>query len=485
MKKLCLGTYLHILCQAKSSTTKQYVLISELLSSVKDNSYFKDEQFQGRLKAGKNNLVDYDEILTCDKNKLVNKFEKNIIPILNPILHKNVVLAFRDVLSEDDIDDMTNIGYESEGYTKQDIVNKYYFNFSEFLANIYYYCVALVKNIPYKDNIKEINDTYIYKFDGNQKEIEFETTTTKVVSSKIPATTDLKLFNQVFKEVNGLKMLLPNPNDIKIYALDVTNNAFDYQRIQDYITNNIGKYIFSRAQRNNYQLKGAIDSISLNALRAYNKRMSKNPETNHFNEIMLYSFLECVLGAPKIFSKMELQNHSSIYDSISSGVHILSLKKGVLPYNQLIFGATDTIDDLNKAIDNAFNQVIDIKNASANEYVFIESTILNKEFDDVTNKVLEDMIIPKNTITITKPATAFGLFLGYTINVPEADKLDNCEYQEFLKKKMMQDIMSVAPYIENKIKSLGLACFSFYIYVLPLNNAIDDKDKIMKQAMEV
>jgi hypothetical protein len=147
--------------------------------------------------------------------------------------------------------------------------------------------------------------------------------------------------------------------------------------------------------------------LAIKTLKAYNKRIKAVPSTNHFNEIMLYSFLECVLGAPKIFSKMELQDKSGIYNSFSSGIHINTYNKGGTFFNQLILGATDTIDNLETAVDNALNQVLEIKSFSADEYEFLENSILNNEFDAETNKALQDIIIPKKGSGLTKPDNIF------------------------------------------------------------------------------
>ena len=201
---------------------------------------------------------------------------------------------------------------------------------------------------------------------------------------------------------------------------------------------------------------------------------------------MLYSFLECVLGAPKIFSKMELQSKTADYNLFSSGIHIFTMKKDMVPFNQLILGATDTFDSLEKAADNAFEQVKNIaSSSSANEYELLESTILNEEFDAKTNQALKDMIVPKKGSGVAKPENAYGVFLGYSINVENAWLMSNEEYIIAAKEKMENDIASIIPYIKKKIDSLGLLNHSFYIYILPLNNALIDRESIINEALEV
>ena len=481
MKKLCLGTFLKILSQANN--TKQYVLFNNVLSFLDTGDDYSDEQKQGAYRSGKNNLANYDDLATCDKDKLVNYYKTKIIPYLKKDLQKCVVLAIRDVLNEDDVDDLTLIGYE-DGYTKQDITNKTYFNFAELLANVFYYCVILVKNqIPFKENIKEITSGYVASFSSLEDTIEFEEMP-KPITSKISYTLDPKRFDAVFKEITSSKLSLPNNNDVKIYSLEINNGQIDYEKVKRFIRGNIGRYVYSRAQRNNYELQGDLEAISSYAIEAYTKRVSRNPDTNHFNEIMLYSFLECVLGAPKIFSKMELQNKSGQFETFASGMHVLSMKKGLLPFNQLVLGASDTYDDLEHAVDNAFDQIERIAAGSSEEYDLLETSILNNEFDADMNRTLESMIIPKKGAATAPIEKAYGVFLGYSISVDNAG-LSNEEWLNNANERMADDIKGIIPYIESKIIALGLCNHSFYVYILPLNDALNDKESIIKDALGV
>ena len=482
MKKLCLGTLLRILCDARIPTSKQYLFLKDVLSTVKTDSSYEDPKTQSALLSGKNNLTHYDDILTIDRDLLKNNFEKKIKPYFDENNQKLVIVCIQDVLKEDTTIKETDIvGFEAEGYTKQDIITKQIFPFSELLTNVYYYCTTAVLNIPYKTNIAEIRD-YTKKQIHRINEVQLETAVTRV-SSRVKLTLDPQPFNTVFKEIKDIKLSIPNPNDLRIYRLDITNSKIDYSKLHGFIADNIGRYIYSRGARNRYNLKPDSMQLAIRTLRAYHDKVKKVPTTNHFNEIMLYSFLECILGAPKIFSKMELQNKSGIYDSISSGIHINTFKSGGAFFNQLIFGATDTIENLEDAVDNAFNQVLTIQSASSDEYEFLETTILNNEFDAETNKILESMIIPKKGSGLTKPDNAFGLFLGYTVKTPYEP--NNALYSSNLEAQMELDITNISTYLENKINTLGLSNYSFYVYILPLNDALLDKDSIMKDALEV
>ena len=82
MKKLCLGTLLHILSQAKISGTKQLSQYGDLLSCYKSGQDNYDDSYQGHLKSGKNNLTNSDNLISCDKEKLIIHMRKKVIPYL-------------------------------------------------------------------------------------------------------------------------------------------------------------------------------------------------------------------------------------------------------------------------------------------------------------------------------------------------------------------------------------------------------------------
>lgn len=482
MKKLCIGTFFRILSDSRRPSATQKSLLKSLLSTVKEDTIYDDSKYHDALLSGKNNLSNYDEIKSCDKVNFIDIIKKNIEPYFDEAGKKLIIVCIRHVLKDDlTIHDSDNVGFESEGYTKQDIINKEIFYFPALIANVFYYCAVNVQNIPFKDNIKEIKG-YTAQQMNIIDEIQLETITTHVTST-VKLSIDPLPFDTVFKEVSDLKLSLPNPNDLKIYRLDVVNSRIDYSKLHGFIADNIGRYIFSRGTMNRYDLEPNPAQLTIKALRAYHDKVKKSPTINHFNEIMLYSFLECILGAPKIFSKMELQNKSGMYDSFASGIHINTIKTGGTLINQLIFGASETLNTLEESIDTALCQVLQIQSASNDEYNFLETTILNNEFDAQTNIALEDMIIPKKGSGLKKPDNAFGLFLGYTVKTEYEP--NNALYITNLEAQMKLDITNAYGYLNRKLNDLGLLNYSFYIYVLPLNDAIFDKDSIMKDALSV
>ncbi len=62
---------------------------------------------------------------------------------------------------------------------------------------------------------------------------------------------------------------------------------------------------------------------------------------------------------------------------------------------------------------------------------------------------------------------------------------NNVIYLSNLEKQMNIDITKISAYLEKRINDLGLLNHSFYVYILPLNNAVFDKSTIMEDALEV
>ena len=487
MKKLCLGTFLNIICQARITSVTQRSFIGALLRCVNaDVSYLEtDDGRQGHIKNGRDNIPGFyaDAVRAANPEDIYNYFEKELRPLLASSLEKHVVLAFRSVIQDDtDIADSTRLG-PVDGYKKSDILTKNTFSYMGLLTNLYIYCVTQTDSKPYQANIKEIDKNYVASFAPYIDTIRIDERI-PTVATVLDDTAKRKSFDEVFTEVKHPNTLsLVNPSQVRIYHLNVGDYAFDYTRLAKFIKENIGRYVFSRAKRNEYVVNDDIESLALDAATSLKKRGAELTDA-HFAEIMLYSFLECALGAPKIMSKIELQNIGGEYRSKSSGIHLLSMPGATTPIHQLVFGSTDVLDDLNGAIDSAFAQIVEIKSSATEEHTLVEANILSSSFSPEVMAFLKETIIPQPGKPKI-PSTAFGVFLGYNVDVPDAETLPSEEYMQAMIKKMQADITACVPYIQNKINELKLGIHSFYIYVLPLDNVNTDRTTIMNKALGV
>lgn len=120
-----------------------------------------------------------------------------------------------------------------------------------------------------------------------------------------------------------------------------------------------------------------------------------------------------------------------------------------------------------------------IKNGKAKERQMVDSTLFNHTYDNDTTELLRQILIPSKTRQAA-PDMAFGVFIGYSIDV-EAD--DNDGFRVECMKKMEADIKTAIPYIEQKVSDLNLGMHSYYFYFLPFNNAEVDKKLIMDELL--
>ena len=94
---------------------------------------------------------------------------------------------------------------------------------------------------------------------------------------------------------------------------------------------------------------------------------------------------------------------------------------------------------------------------------------------------MKDILVPNPSKT-NRYNTSYGVFLGYTLGLGKDYPVH--EYEELAEQKMQADIKCYVPYILQKIQDCGLGMHSFYIYVLPFNDAEEEKKSIMEAVRE-
>ena len=67
-----------------------------------------------------------------------------------------------------------------------------------------------------------------------------------------------KDMDRIFMEVQHSENLgLSCPEQLRLFHLNVNNNAFSTDSLEVFLRRNIGQYVFSRAQIENYHVEGA------------------------------------------------------------------------------------------------------------------------------------------------------------------------------------------------------------------------------------
>ena len=287
-------------------------------------------------------------------------------------------------------------------------------------------------------------------------------------------------FDSVFKEVvDGQRMNLINNNCVRLFCLDISNNEFSYAGLHQFLQRNVGRYVFSRATIEQFISDGDADAIGLKAIELL--RQASNPDDNgaggELGEILLYLFLEQKLNAPKLLSKVELKTTKNQYVFGSDGVHLLSLGNKMF---QLVLGESKIKGDLKDAVKEAFESIQKVSNDTGNEIRLIERNILAESFNPETTELIKSIIVPSKRDLNIGVDNAFGVFLGYTLDV-DSKGYSNSDFRLAVATKVENDLKSIAAHIENKINKLNMSGYSFYFYILPFNNASADRATIIQK----
>ena len=292
-------------------------------------------------------------------------------------------------------------------------------------------------------------------------------------------------FDNIFTEVIHSESLgLINPEQLRLFHLNVMNNEFVSDDLQAFIRKNVGRYVFSRAKLEQFKINDDLESIGLEAMAVMQKngRPGQQNTGNSLGEILLYAFLEQILDAPKIMSKVELQTGAKQYNSKCDGIHLLSLEQTFgMPYYHMVFGTSSIVGDMKKAVDSAFDAIVEIEKQSTQERTLAENTVFSKSFDQDTIQRIKDLLVPSKGPKVPCD-TAYGVFLAYNLGLKAAN-YSGVDFRRALTQKMDTDIRNHASYIAGKINALGLDMHSFYFYILPLNDADVEKAQIMDRVM--
>lgn len=294
--------------------------------------------------------------------------------------------------------------------------------------------------------------------------------------------------DSIFKEVHHHEKLgLRNPEELRLFHLQVSNNRFVFTNLEDYLTDIVSEYVFSRVMvQKLIAPNSGINprSIGLRALTVMKKNGAADQKGtgNELGEILLYAFLEEKLGAYKLFSKVELNSAVTPFGKESDSVHLLSLGDiGDFTCYQTVFGTSNIKGDLQEAIDNAFDAIVRIEKETGAGIQIVESKTLNESFEPSMLQKIIKAIVPEPGSSVVNN-NAYGVFLGYSLGLDPTTR-SNVEFLRALDKKMEFDIQQYSSYIADKIRNLGLTSHSFYFYIVPFNNAEADKKQIMVNLM--
>lgn len=190
--RLCFGSYLAVLVLCKAPNVENKGLCETLLHSVAPNYEFT---FDGQENADRVREDVSSKLLRCEQNvaaDVINParssnpqdvaayFRDNIVNLLDANRSKQIILALKDIIANDQpVQEKKNM-YGIDGDTKIDIVKgttkralatQHDICFSAFLAGVFLYTVAYTNNRSGKASVKSVNDQYILSFNDRVGEI--------------------------------------------------------------------------------------------------------------------------------------------------------------------------------------------------------------------------------------------------------------------------------------------------------------------------
>ncbi len=473
--RLCFGTYMKTLIFCKMPGISNKRLCSAVLLSVNPlYDISSDDVTVSNLINCKRNLspIIIDSLLNQSLDVITDSFCEKVFPLLDSSKMKISIAAILDIISHDDLIHGDTILMSSSKKTKSELLEETSFSAIEFFSNIFWYVALNVKNIDGNCDQVQLDEHYWKEIIECSKKICLEAD----LKESIILTKTLygKHFEDIFIELNhGQHLELPNPTQLRLFTLEMENNSFTYCALQDFVQANIGRYLFSRAQIDKYCHDDDVERIVLRAIECICGKFGHSSGDNNLGRFLIYAFLEHLLNAPKILiseDKNPREPSSLLY---SDCIHLLHRKSKTLSKAyQLVFGVSSIENDMYLAVDVAFQRIHQITSNKKHEILAMERSLAERKFDELTAQRLEHIIIPGHDKDIMID-NAFGVFLGYTLQKPET-LFDNLSYRKEIQELLFRNLQEITPYIMSKIQQYNLLHYSFYIYLLPFNDAIQD-----------
>ena len=475
MTQFSYGVILQVLTLCSPKKTTQKFLCGNIFLSVNPNyDLTEDDGTVGHIKRCDRELSPEvtDEIDKAEYAAVYQCFAETIIPHLFPDDLPLVVSSLSYIVAHAD-----NIGEEFPICAKDQRTKAFYLHPgevepAEFLTDLFFFSVKAVKNKDGEDFVKKIDTKdklSLFSIDKENFSIRIPVQSYNPILER---TIQSRNFEQAFEEVFAATMTLPNENEMRIFRLRSEDYEFSDARLKKFLTDNIGRYMFSRSRIEQFYKDKDWESIGIEAAQYWREHLSGN----EFGEIMVYSFLEEILDAPKLFSRVELTGDLGLSD----GIH-LRKTNGQIEF-QLVYGASDVRGDLRGAVDAALDRVRAIKDSKPTPYQIVNSASYPQCVpSNEAASVIKHILIPEKK-GVEPPATAFGLFVGYTLNMSDDDLLlPLADYKQKMADRLKTDILTYAGYIKEKLVSMRLHQHSFFIYILPLNDADKDKHGIISK----
>ena len=255
-------------------------------------------------------------------------------------------------------------------------------------------------------------------------------------------------------------------SNLHLHILRVKDGSFVLEQLFKEMTNSMFGYVYSRKKYK--ELRSDETRLGEFLMKACSQFKTPDPNSGEGGELLLYSFLEGHLGAPKILSKMEIKTSSEHYSYGSDGIHVLEIAPNEY---QLIFGESKMYADVKRAIKASFASLGKVKQEGFDYDTWLtESELLKEALESDQIKCLESILLPSSSVTSgTKVSNAFGVFVGFEIDVTDFpfEDHDDAQIEMHIRNLANNTISNEIETIKAEVTKLGLGAHHFHIYTLP------------------
>lgn len=281
---------------------------------------------------------------------------------------------------------------------------------------------------------------------------------------------------------------LTKKTKLSLYILRIDGGRFAYEDVKRELGNAAITYVFSRVK---------YAGIEKNKMHQYVKEAQElfrdaSVNDGEGGELFLYCFLETHLGAPKILSKMELKTSGNDYVKGADGIHLLDLGDGkfhlIFGESKMIGDSTDKGSSFRNAIYSAFQSIKKVEaEGIGGEVNLVDSNLMKEALSDGVISYLKKIIKPSARDESIVKSNAFGIFVGFEIDINDWDlqQMNEAEFKKKIKESVKGMVEEKYEYITKRIEEEGLGGYHFYIYAVPfIKNGKDNIDTIRKSIVE-
>jgi len=287
-------------------------------------------------------------------------------------------------------------------------------------------------------------------------------------------------FQSIFYHLIEDESININEGNVNLFCLKIHNKNFEYDSLIQYLSNSIVSYCLS--QRDYEEM---YNSKQLGMMNTKAKTLFRNYTSNkgELGEVILYSFLESHLKAPKILSKMKMKTSTNDYVKRSDGIHMLKVDDNNY---ELIFGESKMYADLGDGLRNAFQSINELKTRednNINDEIDLICSNIPSEFAEENYELIKRIIKPSRNDGYDYDIS-FAVFVGFEIELDKYMALKNIDFKKMLKEDVKKLVIGKLKKIESYINKLELDKHNIYIYLVPFSK-IDETRKAVLHKLTV